>query len=55
MNTFKMQCINYLLSRGWEQDIDGYEWVFQPFSISLPVSKCESLGAALNLQFEWDE
>lgn len=52
MNTFKMQCINYLLVRGWVQDEDGYPWVCWT---SRGIFTADSIGDALNCQLEWDD
>lgn len=54
MNTFKMQCINYLLVNGWEQDEDGQGW-----SGRNPISGlyiyCDNIGDAIGRQLEWDD
>jgi len=54
MNTFKMQCINYLLVRGWEQDVDGWEWSkFYPYGDSPAYhQRAVTIGQALDFQFE---
>lgn len=57
MNTFRMQCVNYLLVRGWEQDVDGHEWCHDYHygaESAQPVYR-ETLGAALDTQLEWDD
>lgn len=53
MNTFKMRCVNYLLVRGWEQDVNGYEW-YHYIGYGNSVS-CETLGQAIAVQLEWDD
>lgn len=53
MNTFKMQCVNYLLVNGWVQDLDGWEWTFiNPGGSEV---NCSSLGCAVACQLEWDD
>lgn len=50
MNTFKMQCINYLLVNGWIQDFDGWEWYHEARGVA-----CDSIGEAIHIQLEWDD
>lgn len=53
--SFKLQCINYLLVRGWLQDPDGEGWavpfLLEPHSFTYR----ETLGQALDTQLEWDD
>lgn len=54
MNTFKMQCINYLLVNGWVQSEDG-QWavpfIYEPHSFIYREDMCD----ALRTQLEWDD
>lgn len=54
MNTFKMQCINYLLVNGWVQDVDGYEWAYLQENHSYRVYT-DTMEAALWYQFGWED
>jgi hypothetical protein len=52
-NSFKQQCIAYLLSNGWEQDVDGWAWVYrQNFARR---ARTDSTGVALEIQMGWDD
>lgn len=52
MNTFRMQCINYLLANGWEQDVDGWEWQYRN---GLSWWRTDELTEALALQFDMED
>ncbi len=57
MNNFKMQCINYLLVRGWVQEYDGWEWAllsFEQYDLLAPVGR-DTIGEAIDLQMELDD
>ena len=50
MNSFHMQCIGYLLVNGWVQDDEYYNWWHPSNQVG-----CETIGAALDTQLEWDD
>ncbi len=55
MNTFKMQCINYLLVNEWVEG-DDYWFVYHDYGHSNYVTvTCDSIGEALDIQLEWDD
>lgn len=57
MNTFKMQCVNYLLVNGWVQDEDGWPWsVYHQHPEGDWETFCyESIGDAIDCQLGWDD
>jgi hypothetical protein len=53
LNSFRRQCINYLLARGWEQDVHDSAWGV--YRQDLGWFLCDDLGYALDIQMEWDD
>lgn len=55
MNTFKMQCVNYLLMRGWSDESDCWSVMHNYPGSNFQRVCAGSIGEAMDIQLGWDD